>query len=225
MSKHRDVNITVSESGSGNGAKSLINGTCDVANMSRFMKEKEFAAAAEKGIMPVAHVVARVTNASSTTDLNLVPRSWRRMCRSAPTWGPSVPNASVGPVDSTPRKPCEGVTGPLAPATMRAWNTGGSSASPAGSPVAVEAETSPDRSWTLWGTRSIRSRRCRHRCSSASRSWASSASSSSVAEGPGYSSAGASREASERGSTAQRSSMRSRTSRISSLRAFFRGNS
>ena len=52
------VNITVSESGSGNGAKSLINGTCDVADMSRFMKEKEYKAAVDKGIFPVAHVVA-----------------------------------------------------------------------------------------------------------------------------------------------------------------------
>jgi len=58
MSKNPNVNITVSESGSGNGAKSLINNTCQVANMSRFMKENEFKAAAEKGIMPVAHVVA-----------------------------------------------------------------------------------------------------------------------------------------------------------------------
>ena len=31
MSKNKDVNITVSESGSGNGAKSLINGMCDIA--------------------------------------------------------------------------------------------------------------------------------------------------------------------------------------------------
>ncbi|MCP4216661.1 MAG: phosphate ABC transporter substrate-binding protein [bacterium] len=54
----KDVNITVSESGSGNGAKSLINGTCDIADMSRFMKDKEFKAAAAKGLMPVAHVVA-----------------------------------------------------------------------------------------------------------------------------------------------------------------------
>ncbi len=53
-----DVNITVSESGSGNGAKGIINSTCDIANMSRFMKESEFKAAAEKGVMPVAHVVA-----------------------------------------------------------------------------------------------------------------------------------------------------------------------
>lgn len=58
MTKHEDVNVTVNESGSGNGAKSLINGVCDIANMSRFMKEREFKAAADKGIMPVAHVVA-----------------------------------------------------------------------------------------------------------------------------------------------------------------------
>ena len=58
MAKHPDVSVTVSESGSGNGAKSLINGVCDIADMSRFMKDKEFAAAVEKGIMPVAHVVA-----------------------------------------------------------------------------------------------------------------------------------------------------------------------
>jgi len=58
MRKHPGVNITVSESGSGNGAKSLINGVCDIANMSRPMKDKEFKAAVEKGINPVAHVVA-----------------------------------------------------------------------------------------------------------------------------------------------------------------------
>ncbi len=58
MSLNKDVNITVSESGSGNGAKSIVNGTCDIADMSRFMKPTEFAAAVEKGRMPVAHVVA-----------------------------------------------------------------------------------------------------------------------------------------------------------------------
>lgn len=58
MSRHPDVNITVSESGSGNGAKSLINQVCDIADMSRFMKLKEFEAGVAKGIMPVAHVVA-----------------------------------------------------------------------------------------------------------------------------------------------------------------------
>ena len=58
MKQNPGVTITISESGSGNGAKSLINGTCDIANMSRFMKDSEFAAAIEKGVTPVAHVVA-----------------------------------------------------------------------------------------------------------------------------------------------------------------------
>lgn len=58
MEKNPKVNITVSESGSGNGAKSLINKTCDIADMSRPMKEKEFKAAAEKGLQPTPHVVA-----------------------------------------------------------------------------------------------------------------------------------------------------------------------
>jgi phosphate transport system substrate-binding protein len=58
MSKNPGVNIMVSESGSGNGAKSLINGTCDIATMSRFMKDEEFKAAVEKGVYPVATVIA-----------------------------------------------------------------------------------------------------------------------------------------------------------------------
>lgn len=58
MSINEGVNVTVNESGSGNGAKGLVNSTCDIANMSRFMKDNEFAAAVEKGVMPVAHVVA-----------------------------------------------------------------------------------------------------------------------------------------------------------------------
>ena len=52
------VEVTVSESGSGIGAKSLINGTCDVADMSRFMSDAEFKAAVEKGVLPVAHIIA-----------------------------------------------------------------------------------------------------------------------------------------------------------------------
>ncbi len=58
MQTNPGVNITVSESGSGNGAKALINGTCHVADMSRFMKDTEFSAAVAKGVLPVAHVVA-----------------------------------------------------------------------------------------------------------------------------------------------------------------------
>lgn len=58
MANNPDINVTVSESGSGNGAKGLVNKTCDVAAMSRPMKNSEFSAAANKGIQPVAHVVA-----------------------------------------------------------------------------------------------------------------------------------------------------------------------
>lgn len=55
---HSGVNITISESGSGNGVKSLMNNACDIANMSRFMKPAEFKSCVDKGILPVAHVVA-----------------------------------------------------------------------------------------------------------------------------------------------------------------------
>jgi phosphate transport system substrate-binding protein len=58
MAANPDVNITVSESGSGNGAKGLLNSTCDIGAMSRPMKDTEFKACADKGIMPIAHVVA-----------------------------------------------------------------------------------------------------------------------------------------------------------------------
>lgn len=52
------LEISVSESGSGNGAKSLINGTCDIATMSRPMKDNELEAAEKKGVKPVQHTVA-----------------------------------------------------------------------------------------------------------------------------------------------------------------------
>jgi phosphate transport system substrate-binding protein len=58
MDKHPDVNITVSESGSGNGAKSLINSACQIATLSRKMKSEEIDAAKAKGVQPVEHVVA-----------------------------------------------------------------------------------------------------------------------------------------------------------------------
>ena len=58
MRQNPGVNITVSESGSGNGAKALLNGTCDIANLSRHLKDTERVAMEEKGVKPVAHVVA-----------------------------------------------------------------------------------------------------------------------------------------------------------------------
>lgn len=58
MQQNKGVNISVSESGSGNGAKGIINSTCDIGNMSRAMTDGELKAAEEKGVKPVAHVVA-----------------------------------------------------------------------------------------------------------------------------------------------------------------------
>ncbi len=58
FTKTTGVQVTVSESGSGNGAKSIINKTCDIGNMSREMKDKEIAAAKAKGVNPVEHIVA-----------------------------------------------------------------------------------------------------------------------------------------------------------------------
>ena len=58
MKSHPEAAISVSESGSGNGAKAMMGGTCDVADMSRPMKDEEFRKCVENGIMPCAHVIA-----------------------------------------------------------------------------------------------------------------------------------------------------------------------
>lgn len=55
---HPNVEIAVSGGGSGTGIEALIAGTCDIANSSRPMKDKEKEAAAAAGITPVEHVVA-----------------------------------------------------------------------------------------------------------------------------------------------------------------------
>jgi phosphate transport system substrate-binding protein len=53
-----DLSITVSKPGSGNGAAALVEGRCDIAMMSRFMKEAEFKKAVENNVMPTAHAIA-----------------------------------------------------------------------------------------------------------------------------------------------------------------------
>ncbi len=58
MNRNPGVNITVSESGSGNGAKSLMNAACDVGSMSRPMKASEIKGMEESGRLAKAHIVA-----------------------------------------------------------------------------------------------------------------------------------------------------------------------
>ena len=56
---HPEVRISVTGGGSGTGIASLINGTVDIANASRKIKEEEVADAKSNGIEPVEHIIAR----------------------------------------------------------------------------------------------------------------------------------------------------------------------
>ena len=58
MKAHPGVNISLSGGGSGNGIKALIDGSTDIANASRFIKDKEVKLAQGKGIYPVPHRIA-----------------------------------------------------------------------------------------------------------------------------------------------------------------------
>jgi len=58
MKLHKDVNISLSGGGSGDGIKALIDKSTDIANSSREMKPKEVEQAKAKGVNPVAHTVA-----------------------------------------------------------------------------------------------------------------------------------------------------------------------
>lgn len=58
MAEHPEVRISVTGGGSGTGIAALINGTIDIANASREMKEEERATAEANGITPVEFVVA-----------------------------------------------------------------------------------------------------------------------------------------------------------------------
>ncbi len=58
MKEHPDVKISISGGGSGNGIKALIDGMTDIADASRFIKDKEVKLAVEKGRYPVPFSVA-----------------------------------------------------------------------------------------------------------------------------------------------------------------------
>ncbi len=56
---HPEVRISVTGGGSGTGIAALINGTVDIANASRRIKDEERALAEENGVEPVEFIVAR----------------------------------------------------------------------------------------------------------------------------------------------------------------------
>ncbi len=58
MKKFPEVRISISGGGSGNGIKALIDGSTDVADSSRFIKDKEVKLAIEKNVLPVPFAVA-----------------------------------------------------------------------------------------------------------------------------------------------------------------------
>jgi phosphate transport system substrate-binding protein len=58
MNKHSDVNISVQGGGSGVGIASIIDGTADIGDASRPIKDKEKATASEKGVNVYENVVA-----------------------------------------------------------------------------------------------------------------------------------------------------------------------
>lgn len=59
QAEHPEVRISVTGGGSGTGIASLINGTVDIANASRQIKEEEIAEARANGVEPVEHIIAR----------------------------------------------------------------------------------------------------------------------------------------------------------------------
>lgn len=56
--KHPDVNVSVTGGGSGTGITALINGTCDIAESSRAMADKEIKQVRDRGIDPIQDIVA-----------------------------------------------------------------------------------------------------------------------------------------------------------------------
>ncbi len=57
QSANPDARFTVKKTGSGDGAAALIDGRCEIAAMSRFMKQEEFEKAVAAGVMPVPFTV------------------------------------------------------------------------------------------------------------------------------------------------------------------------
>src|SRR5258708_12127006 len=61
QAEHPDLRISVTGGGSGTGIAPLVNGTVDIANASRKIKDEEIAEATSQGINPIEHIIARDT--------------------------------------------------------------------------------------------------------------------------------------------------------------------
>ncbi|MGD9552533.1 MAG: phosphate ABC transporter substrate-binding protein [Candidatus Caldatribacteriota bacterium] len=59
MDQNPDIDISIQGGGSGVGITSLIDGTCDIGNSSRPVKEEEVAKAKEKGVELCANIIAK----------------------------------------------------------------------------------------------------------------------------------------------------------------------
>jgi|SRR5690606_27835964 len=59
QAEHEDISISVTGGGTGTGIAALVNGTVDIANASRAIKEEELEEAQSKGIEPLEHIIAR----------------------------------------------------------------------------------------------------------------------------------------------------------------------
>ena len=56
---HPDIRLSVTGGGSGTGIAALVNGTVDIANASRQIKDSEIDLAREQGVEPLEHIIAR----------------------------------------------------------------------------------------------------------------------------------------------------------------------
>ena len=59
QAEHPNVRISVTGGGSGTGIAALVNGTVDIANASRQIKEEEVEEAKSNGVDPMEHIIAR----------------------------------------------------------------------------------------------------------------------------------------------------------------------
>jgi phosphate transport system substrate-binding protein len=59
QAQHPEVRISVTGGGSGTGIAALVNGTVDIANASRRIKDEEMQEALKNGIQPVEFIIAR----------------------------------------------------------------------------------------------------------------------------------------------------------------------